>query len=60
MAERKKNAKLWQKLQAARKRKVRAFAKKHGISFVQAEMELERYALLDLEDQQFLQQEGLR
>ena len=60
MTERKKNVKLWQRLKAAHNAKVRAFAKKHGISMKQAQLELNRYEMMDQEDQEFLQQEGLR
>lgn len=60
MTERKKNLKLWQKLKAAYDAKVRAYAKLHGITFEQAQLELNRYAMMDQEDQEFLQQEGLR
>ena len=60
MTERKKNVKLWQRLKAAHNAKIRAFAKKHGISMKQARLELDRYEMMDQEDQEFLRQEGLR
>ena len=60
MSERKKNLKLWQKLKAAYNAKVRAYAKLHGITFEKAQLELNRYAMMDQEDQEFLREEGLR
>ncbi len=50
MKERKKNVKLWQRLKAARQKKVSDYAKKHGISHMKATWELEWFDMLDQEE----------
>lgn len=60
MAERKKNAAYWKQMKAARSKRVLAYAKKHGITYEQALVELEYYEMLESEDLDFLKQEGLR
>jgi hypothetical protein len=49
MAERKKNVKLWQRLKALHREKTHSYARKHGLSYDQASLEMEYFDMLDKE-----------
>ena len=60
MAERKKNAAFWKQMRARHTAPIRAYAKKYGVSYEQAKLELEYKAMLEEIDREYLVQEGLR
>ena len=60
MAERSKNKSFWRQMRAMHMRPTREYAKKYGLTLEQAELDLQAKAIFDREDQEFLEQEGLR
>lgn len=60
MGERKKNAAFWKQMRARHTAPIRAYARKYGVTYEQAELELAYKAMLDQDDQDFLIMEGLR